>query len=85
MELSTSGAMYQGVPSRPRSSRGLLGCEGSKKAARPKSTALSGARASSDRSMKFPGLTSRWRIPAAWHCASVRSTARMYDAAVLSE
>ena len=84
MELSTSGAMYHGVPSRPRSSRGL-GSLGSKKAARPKSTALSGARASSDRSMKLPGLTSRWRIPAAWHCARVRSTARMYDAAVRSE
>ena len=31
-----------------------------------------------------PGLMSRCRMPWEWHCASVRSTARMYEATVRS-
>ena len=82
-EDRTSGAMNQGVPSNPRSERGSL--PGSKKAASPKSMALRGASGASDRSMKFPGFTSRWRIRCEWHWASVRRTARMKEATVISE
>jgi len=66
---------HQGVPSRPSSVSGSA--PGSNGAARPKSIALSGAASSSLASMKLPGFTSRCRMWCEWHCASVRSTARM--------
>jgi hypothetical protein len=47
---------------------------------RPKSIALMRASGASLASMKLPGLMSRCRMPCAWHCAIVRSTARMIDA-----
>mmetsp|Transcript_27685 Transcript_27685/g.70523 ORF Transcript_27685/g.70523 Transcript_27685/m.70523 type:complete len:581 (-) Transcript_27685:676-2418(-) len=74
-ELRVSGAMNQGVPSTPRLVMGIS--SGSKGTARPKSMAFRGARSSLLSSMKFPGLMSRCRMWCAWHCASVRSTARM--------
>lgn len=39
--------------------------------------AFMGELSSLSRSMKFPGLMSRCRIPLSWHCTSVRRTACM--------
>mmetsp|Transcript_31860 Transcript_31860/g.95115 ORF Transcript_31860/g.95115 Transcript_31860/m.95115 type:complete len:210 (-) Transcript_31860:949-1578(-) len=81
--LSTSGAMYHGVPSSPSVEMGSP--SGSNGVARPKSIALSGERSESLSSMKFPGLISRCRMW--WLCitATVRSTPRRNDATVRSE
>jgi hypothetical protein len=77
-DARASGAMNHGVPSSPRSERGSW--SGLKKTARPKSTALTTESSPAWSSIKFPGLTSRWRMPRLWHWARVRRTARMKEA-----
>ena len=77
-----SGARYHGVPSTLGAVSGRDA--GVKKAARPKSMAFSGAAASVESSRKFSGLTSRWMMLRAWHCATVCSTLRRTLATVRS-